>query len=143
MDRGNPESLTLKWSQEYIPGAGLRGRPAREEGVSTMIKTMLAGVLAVLALDPPLHPQVNFRQAFVGTSYWFDLEVPRSTWFAFSRGAQDELSPEIQGAVSRYVDQGLQNVGKCHDGWILKDVTVDVEGAHHFRGVCIMPSVMI
>ena len=86
-------------------------------------------------------PRADFEWGLANSRVEFDLSVPASDWALFTLGERvdvrgNHLGPHTRDAVFRSIEYGVTRSRICRDGWSLKDMTVDWQGAHHFWGTC-------
>lgn len=72
----------------------------------------------------------------------FDLSVSPELWPEFSGGEPlDSLhmipGPRTTASAKDYINRGLTVAHRCPVRWETWEVTLDVDGAHHFKGGCV------
>lgn len=106
-----------------------------------MILRLIAVACIVCACGTTSEPRIYFRQAFNDEGVIeFDLKIPRASWPWFSHGEPiggGRFGPFTSMALVISIAAGFRKTGLCQEGWTVQYVTLDEEGAHHFRGVCL------
>lgn len=103
-------------------------------------EALIAAALASTGCSSPEELRFSAWFAANGEVVW-DLAVPSSAWPSFSQGFPLDwrvLRAENHMHYALYitVDHEISRLKICPDGWMVSDVTLDDEGTHHFRGVC-------